>query len=225
MDEIKRMFAEEPEVAMGEKRALVESLLDDAAYMVERMERRTAEYGEFRERLTAIVADLAGITGVDTAPVGAGIAGIRACLAEAATEPAALTERVHAAAEEIRAVANDQENRLRRFKDAALQLRDAFDEIRGARHWLTGGQSGNAEALRREFQAWLPPEPHAAKLLEFLATDRAVVIGRREEDGQPLVGFEDGGSILMCKVRWNDQVRNFHPQGVDPGATGLQYRG
>ena len=81
-----------------------------------------------------------------------------------------------------------------------------------------------APAVPSAWEAWLPSEPHRARLVDFLSKSRAYVIwpdgsanGRGE---QPLVQFEDGGLMPMSEVRWSDAVRNFYPasQGESPVA-------
>ena len=66
MDELKRLAVEEPGRLHDQPAAEVIPLLEDALYMIGRMEQRVHEYEVFRERLRDLLAQLDGLD-----PVGA----------------------------------------------------------------------------------------------------------------------------------------------------------
>ncbi len=130
------------------------------------------------------------------------------------------------AAEAIRTVAGTQESRLRSFKDLALKVYSLFGEICGDRAWLIDEANSKSfiEKLKRKYQAWLPPQPHREMLLKFLQNSRAYVLKETEAGKEPVVQFEDGGSILMSQVRYDPKIQNFHPASFKPAPTGREYR-
>jgi hypothetical protein len=81
-------------------------------------------------------------------------------------------------------------------------------------------------------EAWLPPPPHREKIVDWLKRGRAALLSDEEVDRlpvgpqgrEPLVQFEDGGFMPLRVVRWNEEVRNFHPLGQDPHPRGRLYR-
>ena len=67
LNELKRIFAEEPERPVQEPEYL-QSLIDDARYMTGRMYRRQREYNEFAEALAALRREMAAVPIQDRAP-------------------------------------------------------------------------------------------------------------------------------------------------------------
>jgi hypothetical protein len=227
MDELKRLAVEEPERLHTHASDLALALLEDGLYMIARMRERLAEYEHFREALRAILADLDAVAPVSPESAERGEESLRAWVDGGAPVDAEGVGRVHEAAEDIRAVASDQENRLRRYKELALASHDAFQSIRGSRAWLVAdnGKAPLVDQLRRQYQAWLPPEPAGSRALEWLVADALHIANAPLPDGQPLVLFRDGGAIPMSKLRWSDELGNFYPAGRAPGTTGTQFRG
>jgi hypothetical protein len=227
MDELKRLAVEEPERLHAQARELALPLLEDGLYMIGRMRERLAEYEGFRETLRSVLADLDAIAPVSPASAQRGEESLRAWVEGGAPVDADGVGHVHEAAEDVRAVASDQENRLRRYKELALALHDAFQSVRGSRAWLVDDseKAPLIDQLRRRYQAWLPPEPAGSKALEWLVADALHIADAPLPDGQPLVLFRDGGAIPMSKLRWSDELGNFYPAGRTPGSTGTQFRG
>jgi len=134
LDELKRLFAEEPERA-GHEPGPLRSLIDDVRYMIGRMYRRQREYNAFAERVAALCRELAEVPIQDRAPAEEGLAGIERVLRQEPGKVAARKGRLDELAEQVRAVANGQEGRLREHKAVALRLFRAYHEIKGARDW------------------------------------------------------------------------------------------
>lgn len=214
VDELKRRLGRRGDLARQ-----VEPLLADAEFMIRRMRARCQEYDGFRDEVRQIARSLDDVGEVDARPAEQALARTRRCLAGGKGLAEADVQALGAAAEEIRTVANGLENRMRQFKHLALKLHGAYEAARGGRPWLTPGQvdESTADRMRRAHQAWLPPEPHRGKLLDYLAAARAHVADERLPDGQPVVQFEDGGAMPMSQVRWNEILENFCPASFRPG--------
>ena len=81
-------------------------------------------------------------------------------------------------------------------------------------------------------EAWLPPTPHREKIVDWLRRGRAALLAATEIDRlpvgpqgrEPWVQFEDGGMMPLRVVRWNEEVRNFHPLGQEPHPRSALYR-
>jgi len=206
--ELKRRLAEDP--AAG-----IRQLLDDALFMIDRMQLRLAEYVEFRDRIAQALAGLDAAVAADTRRVHTAAEVLRTRVGV----PGVRRGEMDTAAETIRAAAGDLENQLRACKEAALQINDAFRQIRGTRAWLvdTDESASWADEVARTYQAWLPPAPHREKLLAYLAAAQAHVLDKLLPGGQPNVQFEDGGVIPMCQVRWDPSIENFRAASDYPG--------
>ncbi|MFQ6133098.1 MAG: hypothetical protein ACE5R4_13740 [Armatimonadota bacterium] len=134
MDEIKRVVAEEPERAQDDP-GYLPSLLEDTRYMIGRMYRRQEEYGAFLERLSELCQRLAAIPVVEREPAEAAAAELERMLSGSPALAAHQRERVEALAEQVRAVAQAQEDRLRDQKEVALLVGKAYRDCRGGRSW------------------------------------------------------------------------------------------
>lgn len=222
MDELKRLLSEEHAKVSSTPGAAVRPLLSDALFMLHRMKTRVGENKAFRKKLQDALARMAKIEDVDIARARVAIAALRACTRSRKAFKDADMRRMDALAEEIRSIASAGEHSLRTYKDLALQIHDAFIEIKGKRPWLITEDMNLSlvETLRKEHQAWLPPEPHGGILLEWLSASRAHIPGRRGINGEPFVQFEDGGCILMSQARWNPDIRNFHAASFRPAHAG-----
>ncbi len=203
--------AEDPEGELG-------SLVDDAIAMIRHMVRRREEYRTFQVAIRALLETMEAVDDppVDRAERAATFLHDTFRTSEAFREVPA--SNVEEAAENIRKVAGDFENRLRQCKEQVLRLHDEYGRVKGNRPWLVdeGDKPSYVYSIQKQHQAWLPPEPHRKELLDWLTRDRAAISERRLPDGQPLVEFEDGGEIPMCQVRWDPEVRNFHPANFKP---------
>ena len=226
MDELKRLLCEERHKVLADPSGTVKPLLADARSMLDRMEERIQSYGDFRARLSQTLASLDKIEEMDMAPAEEALGFLERCICSREAIRNADFSKMGESAEAVRTVAGTQENRLRAYKDLALKISDIFSEIRGNRPWLSPGQDRTSVCgeLSRKYQAWLPPEPHCGKLLDWLAASRAVALDQGGPGSEPLVQFEDGGLIPMSQVRYDPNVENFHPASFRPCPTGRQYR-
>ncbi|MGD9496786.1 MAG: hypothetical protein AB7Y46_10830 [Armatimonadota bacterium] len=131
VDEFKRYVSDGPQ-ALAAHDAEIAELFADIRYMIGRMYRRQREYTAFTDRLREIIARLEAVPIVDRSPSDEGLAELERLLAAGETADA---ERLNALAEQMRAVASAQEQRLREHKAAALEVLAAYREVRGARDW------------------------------------------------------------------------------------------
>jgi hypothetical protein len=243
-DELKRLLLEESQLAASpEGRAALQGLLDDGMYMLARMEVRLREYQAFRDTLARLVAQMQDIEEPRLADAAAEATALRPILAEGSLTPAVVQEVVRRA-EEIRQVANDMEGALRRHKEGAIEVSQAYLRLRGSRGWVdgtaqgassadAGAGTGTAEAgLPGVPEAWLPPSPHRERIVDWLRRGRAAILSADEaarfpegpQGREPLVQFEDGGVMPLRVVRWSEGVQNFHPLGTTPNPRGRIYR-
>lgn len=134
VDEMKRVFAEEASHAERDP-GYVLSLLEDARYMIGRMYRRQEEYTAFLERLTELCERLASIPVVERAPADEAAGRVEHVVRTASESLAQQRELLDGLAEQIRAVAQAQEDRLRDQKEVALLVGKAYRDCRGTRNW------------------------------------------------------------------------------------------
>lgn len=224
MDELKRLLYEEPERVVGTP-DILESLIDDAEYMLGRMDRRAGEYRRFAKDARELHDALDSIAAPALEQAREAMNTMRDRLRS--REKLDIAE-IDEAAESVRAVANAQEHTLRACKELALKLSALLAGVKGNRSWEIDENEAESQSahIREKYQAWLPPEPHGGLLAEWIARGRAAVVEKTDNPlGEPVAEFEDGGAIPMSRVRWDDSVRNFHRAGFKPGATGRQYRG
>lgn len=237
-DEFKRILTEEPDrAATPDGRSELSSLVADGSYMLARMQVRLDEYEAFRETVRATLASLDAIAPPDMPLATRETVSLEGVLG---AENAILDARdlIHRA-EEVRQVANDMEGALRRHQEGAMALARAYDALRGHRGWgrttvspEEAAATGSPDVPSWIPQAWLPPSPHAERIVDFLVRGRATLIDDAELDAypvgpqgrEPIVQFEDGGVMPLRVVRWNDGVENFHPLGQAPHPRGLRYR-
>lgn len=134
LNELKRIFAEEPQQAVQEP-AYLQSLIEDARYMMGRMYRRQREYNEFAEALATLHREMAEVPIQDRAPADEALDEIERMLRDDPGSAEANKERPDELVEQARAVANGQEGRLREHKAVALRVRRAYLTVKGARDW------------------------------------------------------------------------------------------
>ena len=134
MDELKRIIAEEPERVRREP-DYVQSLIDVARHMTGRMYRRQREYNNLAQRLGELHRQMAEVPVQDRAPADEGLDEIERLLRADPGCAEAQKERLDELAEQVRAVANGQEGRLREHKAVALAVYRAYLDIKGARDW------------------------------------------------------------------------------------------
>ncbi len=235
-DELKRLLYEEPEL-LAAAPAILRELVTDQLYMLDRMELRLRGYRQLRDDVARLHRALESIDPPRRAEADRAAAALEPLLEDGQPLGDAETTAIVDYAEQIRSVAGHLEQILRAHMDVALALVESYERARGGRPWPMPGATAAADpaaapAVPSAWEAWLPSEPHRARLVDFLSKSRAYVIwpdgsanGRGE---QPLVQFEDGGLMPMSEVRWSDAVRNFYPasQGShqrQPDSTGAHH--
>ena len=241
IDELKRVLYEEPELAAQKPHAL-ESLVDDALYMLGRMEQRLADYERFRSAVCELAAELPLIEGSCRAEALAVAPLLREQLPRGVPLTPELREAAVASAEAIRDVAQDIENKMSRYKTLALALEQAYRAVRGSRSWVLDENEETAPTTQNEpeWARWLPPSPHRERIAHHLQTGRAHILTPDElagfndpasvrvgETETPWVQFSDGGVMALPSVRWSDDVRNFYSVDVNdqsPHPNGRHYR-
>lgn len=223
MDELKRLLYEEPE-RIVDAPDILESLMDDAEFMLGRMDKRVEEYRRFARDVRELLEALDSITPPSLEQAHEALNAMRDRIKFYTKQDLA---DIDEAAESVRAVATAQEHTLRACKELALKLSALLARVKGNRSWDIDESEAESQTahVREKYQAWLPPEPHGGLLAEWIARSRAAVMESTDNPlGEPVVEFEDGGFIPMSRVRWDDKVRNFHRAGFTPGPSGRQYR-
>ena len=220
VDEFKRRLRDDCESVALNPCETLNPLLSDAEYMIGRMQERVEAYKAFKNSLQEILSQLDEIAEVKIRKGEEAIGNLRGFVVSSEYFAKVDTERMCELAERVRSVAGAQEHCLRKHKDLALRTDEIFLEVKGGRPWLTSeeGKSSLVSDVRREHQAWLPPDPHTEVLLNWLSRSRAHLPEERGPDGEPYVQFEDGGCILMSQVRWNEEIGNFFPASRNPKA-------
>jgi hypothetical protein len=226
-DEFKRVVAEESDtVASAEGRAALRGLVDDGIYMLARMEVRLRQYQAFRDELAGLVESMRAIPEPRLADAQREADTLRALLSKEGTLSQDGATDLMVRAEEIRQVANDMEGALRRHKEAVIAAGKAYVSLMRER------PATEDEIPSWIPQGWLPPAPHREKIVDWLKRSRATLLSDEEaaklpvgpQGREPWVQFEDGGVMPLRVVRWNEEVRNFHPMGTDPNPRGRLYR-
>lgn len=250
-DELKRLVMEEAaQTHTAEGRKAVRQLVDDGLYMLARMEVRLRAYQGVRDELARLVQQMREIEEPRLAAAQTEAERLRALLdGSGELRQEELVDR----AEEIRQVANDMEGALRRHKEAVLAAGKSVEGLLGKRrasptagagdgaNGAAGGNNGDGEDAAGAGEgvpdwipeAWLPPAPHREKVVDWLKRGRMALLSEEEasklpvgpQGREPMVQFEDGGVMPLRVVRWNEEVRNFHPLGSDPHPRGRLYRG
>ncbi|MCD6360653.1 MAG: hypothetical protein J7M38_07255 [Armatimonadetes bacterium] len=142
INEFKRLVADNSPVFRDDPDYIRERF-DDIRYMISRMYRRQREYTQFAEELRALADRLAAVPIVDRAPADEGLAELERML-ENPECVAAGKDRLDELAEQVRAVASAQENRLREHKEVAIELFRAYRRVKGPRDW-TNEESAEPE--------------------------------------------------------------------------------
>ena len=226
MDELKRLVHEESAQVIANPQSTIVPLLQDALSMLSRMEARLEQYSRLWEDLQGMIDQTGQMQTVVSQKAYRALQHLENNLMAKDPNHQLDIEEINALAEETRTVASAQEHLLRAHKDLALKLHEAFVQIKGNRTWIVSPDAKESaeNSIKRRHQAWLPPEPHCTQLLERLVTARAHIVEDPLPDGEPVIQFMDGGMMRMSQVRWDSEIKNFHPAAFQPGPTGRQYR-
>jgi hypothetical protein len=223
IDALQRVLSEEAGTVATGPEAL-ESWVDDALFMLARMEPRLREYQRFREEIVSLTAALQEIGDSRRQEALAIAPALRALLRRGRDLTAQERAEAAAQAEAIRAVAQDLESKLYRYKDLALALARAYQAIKGTRSWVLDESEAQAAALlpgEPEWAHWLPPSPHRERIRRYLRAGRAHVLPAPDNEQPPMLQFEDGGVMPLPAVRWSDEVRNFYLVDASPSSRGV----
>ena len=134
LDELKALMAKEPEMAAGNPQYLLR-LLDDIAYMINRIRKRRERYEEFE---AAVQKQLDQARAIEPPDIDAAIAKaeeIRKSIGNGPDAVADQIERLHSLAEDFRETANRAEKTLYPHRDIAKEIGRQYDGIRGGRNW------------------------------------------------------------------------------------------
>ena len=134
VDELKRIFAEEPQ-RIAEDRDYLESLLKDALYKLGRMNTRQQAYFEFRQQLAELVRQIQQVEEESMEPAREGADELRRMWDANPDCAATELERLTELAEQVSDAATRQENRLRDHKRLAMKVFCAYQTIKGQRNW------------------------------------------------------------------------------------------
>jgi hypothetical protein len=217
IDEFQRALREEPQAADTEHgREALKTLVDDALYMLGRMEQRLSAYAAFWEGVADSQEAVRQIRHPNLTSAAEERRAISTVLRQA--RPIS-TEELIQRAEGIRLVAGEMEAVLRHHKQAVINVGKAYVQIRGQQSWDDGARETSLPPAVPE--AWLPPSPHRERIVDWLHRGRAILRPAEatadEPAGsfghEPLVEFEDGGVMPLRAVRWSDEVQNFYPLG------------
>lgn len=143
IDEFKRLVADNSPVFRDDPH-YVRERLQDIRYMIGRMYRRQREYTVFAEQLRALAQRLAAVPIVDRAPAEEALAELER-ITQDPESVATHRELLEELAEQVRAVASAQEQRLREHKQVALELFRAYQRIKGPRDWSQQEQAAEEE--------------------------------------------------------------------------------
>lgn len=156
IDELKRLL-EVGDKVFESPEDYVEPLLEDALFMLLRMNGRLKEYRSFAEEVRRCIELMEKVEEADLEGAKKAVDFIRSYVKSAKGPEGTELEKLDHAAESIRSVANDQEGRLRTCKELALKIYDGFMKIKGNREWLLEEGEKMKENLEKKYQAWLPP--------------------------------------------------------------------
>lgn len=134
LDELKRLWEEHPELADTDPDQLLQ-LLGHAVGMLRRMKHRLEAYRSFAEAVSGRAAEMLQLKHPDHTPVSALADRLQSFIRQGGRTVAANLEAMFDAAESIRAIANESEQVLYRYRDLAIEVGALYEDIRGARQW------------------------------------------------------------------------------------------
>jgi hypothetical protein len=138
IDELKKLLTEKPEMAQSDPEHLFE-LIDDACYMLSRMQGRRERYKEFAEAVNSTSEQLNQITGPDTEDAYQNADKLRSFLRDNPGKVAEKLQYIYELAEGVRDVANRMEKEvLYAYRDLAIELGELYAQIKGSRKWEKG---------------------------------------------------------------------------------------
>jgi len=226
MDELKRLHYEEYERLLQDPAAAIGPLLEDAESMLVRMRERLGVYDAYRAKVRSALQEVDGVADDVIEKAEGAMASLKKIVESADRFAGTDVAKIGEAAEVVRSLASAQEHEMRANKELALELHRLFQDIKADRPWIMPEEetSSYLDGVRKEYQSWLPPEPHSEFLLNRLAAGTAVIVDAARPGGEPRINFQDGGFMAMSQVRWDPVVSNFHPANYKPAPGGRVYR-
>ena len=129
IDEIRRRL-EKPTETEGPEPERLGSLIEDACYMLRRMQRRREHYEEFARALCELAERAAAIGGPNLDDAETAGDALQSVLAQGLDVP-----RLVDLAEQVRDAANKMEQSLYAHRDLAIDVNRAYEKVRGGRDW------------------------------------------------------------------------------------------
>ena len=146
VDEFKGLLADHPQLLAREPMRF-HKLVDDALYMMSRMDRRISEYQQFFQQLAAVAAQTMQTPDLQRAHDAREV--LREKVDVAAGGAAADIEEMDEPVEQVRQVASDQEGALRCYKQVAVSVGALYREIKDARNWQEDERKVDSEQVGR----------------------------------------------------------------------------
>lgn len=141
IDELERLWAEQPELADDDP-ARLQELLDHALKMMRRIEQRLGAYREFAEAVGACAGELQRLQAPDHSPAPALHRRLSETVAAGGAAVSANLKAMFETAEALRTIAGDSEQVLYRYRDLSIEIGELYEGIRGAREWKRSPRSG-----------------------------------------------------------------------------------
>jgi len=142
LDELKETFAGDPERLSREPDA-VRSLFDDIRYMFGRMHRRLDEYARFTGQLQGIVVEMKNVPHEDLQGALEKLSVLQGTLEENPETPRTALEKLNTLAEQVRDIANHQEQLLRDHKALWIRVWRLYQQVKGYRNWSEEEQASD----------------------------------------------------------------------------------
>ena len=137
IDEFKKVLEEKPEMAQSHPAYLFE-LIDDACYMLSRMQGRRGKYREFAAAVASVSEALSHVGGPEPEDAYGKADEIRDFLESKPDNVTEGLQELYELAEGIRDVANNMEGTLKAYSDLSKELGKLYTQIRGSRKWDEG---------------------------------------------------------------------------------------
>ena len=134
VNELKKLLEEKPELAQSDPACLFE-LIDDACYMLSRMQGRREKYVQFAAAVNSVAQQLIQIGGPETENAYQKADELRDFLKNNPEKVRENLKDLHELAEGIRGVAKRMEKALYTYRDLAIELGKLYSQIRGSRNW------------------------------------------------------------------------------------------
>ncbi len=135
IDQLKEILSQCEKTMSDSSRKEIEVLLEQAVYMISRMHSRLQSYSQFAQRITKLSEKMNELN-IPSTELSTKSADKLKCFID--NEPEKIKdslEQLYTWAEDVRKVASDSEEVLYAYRDAAIEIGELYEEIRGARNW------------------------------------------------------------------------------------------